>query len=281
MFGLESGVFCLGFVLILWWWIRVGFIPREKLWAESFFSIGHLDWVFQRFGEGAVPTTIRFIGTVVGIIHICIFSFKQVFFEQFFSFKYFFFKWPLLTGLAEECREKVGCCVADVEMLSEFHHYNHHYCCISHPVSQRSIISYQVDMINIISIQRCVTFWRDKTQVWGLEVPRWRRPVAPSAFWIVESCSVFSWWLAFQYIVNDNATWMDGQVRYPLIYHRSTQLSKAKSQLISIADLNQLTGLPKNRFYEHEHRNNFPDLQIYLWKLHECHKERELVQGGG
>ena len=57
---------------------------------------------------------------------------------------------------------------------------------------------------------------------------------------------------------------MDGQVRDPLIYQRSTQLSKAKSQLISIADLNQLTGLPKNRFYEHEHRNNFPDLQIYL-----------------
>ena len=34
------------------------FLPKTK--------VSHLDWVFQRFGEGAVPTTIRFIGTVMG-----------------------------------------------------------------------------------------------------------------------------------------------------------------------------------------------------------------------
>ena len=29
-------------------------------------NVAHLDWVFHRFGDGAVPTTIRFIGTVMG-----------------------------------------------------------------------------------------------------------------------------------------------------------------------------------------------------------------------
>ena len=130
MFGLESGVFCLGFVLILWWWIRVGFIPREKLWAESFFLIGHLDWVFQRFGEGAVPTTIRFIGTGVRLISAS-FLLNRCFLSNFF-FQIFFLQMTSLDrarwGVPWESR--LLCCWRwDAE---QSHHYNHHYCHIIH-----------------------------------------------------------------------------------------------------------------------------------------------------